>query len=661
MLLFLVETMSRQTSYRPRAFLGFTRTFVLALLLVFCASTGCTKTHSSSISDLSYGARHSDPEVAPSVVRSDNQRAQRDFERGAQAWHRGEYDDAQQRFEDFLRDYPEDTLAPTAELWLVRTYLSRGEYEAGRRALRNLSVDGPTPEIRTIAEVYLAFILQLEGDKAGARARVRALIQSQPHIHVVEGLVPEVDTPLMAALLADTRLRERDFKGALQDLEVVERASTDEAMRAWAVSSGMTVARQALDEQALDEILRGASSFQRAVTVGVRVHWALDAGDAEYAANLFQQAGASLLIHDLEREYAALQNTLALRGAVDTPMFGLAISLQGPDRQAGRAALRGMFLAQRTFEPRPRSTDLLIEDTRGTREGAQAAVRALCARGVPLIIGPVERALVPIVREGAQQCGAMYIGLETLAESATSQVHMSLDARAEARALIDYAREQGDRTVVLVTQDPAPAFFEQLVEAAQAEARAHGVSLLQRVAVETADLQRSSERAAKQLRALGADAIVFAVADSTMTALSSYLAAQGLWPRDRGQGKGAHYLATSFAWSSTLALNSARYVQGMVFASWLPRTQARTQAFLSSYEQVFEGSPGILEAFAFDAANLARVLLLDVGARDGRAMMDVFAGEFSYRGATGHWTWRASEQTHRPVLMRIDQGEAKDL
>lgn len=653
--------MYRHAAYSRSSFSRSVRSILLGLCIVLIANTGCSKSPQGDAGDFSYGQRHSDPAVAPSKIQSDNKRAQRDFERAADAWQRGDYEEAQERFEGFLQEFPEDALSSSAELWLVRTYVSRGDHEAGRRALRDLSAHGPSEEIRTIADVYLAFIQQLEGDKTGARARVRALIQSQPNVHIVEGVVPANDTPLMAALLADTRLREADFRGALQDLEVVERTSTDDAMKAWAVSSGMTVARQVLDVDVMDAILHGESSFQRAVTLGARIERALRAGDTELGATLFQQMGSSLLTHELERDYAALQNTLALSGAVDTPMFGLAVSLQGPDRQAGRAALRGMFLAQRSFEPRPRSMDLLIEDTKGTRAGAEDAVRALCARGVPLIIGPVERALVPIVEEGARACGALYIGLETLVDQQAQHVRMSLDARAEADALIRYARAQGDRTIAIVTQDPAPAFFEQLVQTAQQRAQQEGLSIVERVAVHSADLQKSSERAAKQLRAANADAIVFAVSDSTMTALSSYLAAQGVWPRDRGRGKGSHYLASSFAWSSALALNSARYVQGMIVASWLPPTRPRTQAFLSSYDAVFDGSAGILEAFAYDAANLARVLLLDVGARDGRAMQEALDTEFTYRGATGDWTWRGGSQHHAPTLVRIDNGEAQNL
>lgn len=659
--LFLVGTMVRKAHRKPQAYWSFLRSLAVALCIVSCANTGCSKAQQQPTTDAAYGERQSDPEVAPSTVRADSQRAQRDFDRATDAWRQGDYADAQHLFEDFLQSYPEDSLAPTAELWLVRTYLSRGEHGASRRALEDLSARASTPGVRDTAEVYLAFIDQLEGDKSGARARVRSLLERRPDVHVVDGIAPDADTPLMAALLADTRLREGDFHGALQDLEVVERTSTDAAMRSWAVSSAMTVTGRVLDRDALDALLDAESSFQRAVAIGPRIRQELDDGSVEGAAAIFQHAGPALLMHDLETDYAALQNTLALSGAVDTPMFGLAVSLQGADRQAGRAALRGMFLAQRSFEPRPRTMDVLIEDTLGTREGAQAAVEALCARGVPLIIGPVERALVPIVEEGARACGALYIGLETLQHKDADHIRMSLDAAAEARALLAHAQEQGDRTVALVTQEPSAAFFDEWVDAVKEAAQHHGITVVERVAVETEDLQKSSERAAKRLRSTDADAILFAVSDTTMTALSSYLAAQNVWPRDGARGRGPSYLASSFAWSSTLALNSGRYVQGMVVASWLAPVHARAEAFMSSYEHIFDASAGVMEAFAFDAANFARILLLDVGARDGQSMERALREGFTYRGATGEWTWNASHQDHAPTLVRIDEGQPQRL
>lgn len=637
------------------------RSAIFALLIVSCSSTGCSKAHTPPSGDLAYGQRQADPEIAPSTVTSDNQRAQRDFDRAAAAWRSGDYPDAQQRFDSFLKDHPTDVLAPKAELWLVRTYVSRGDTDSARRALKDLAAHGADQEIRGTAEIYLAFVSQLDGDKREARAQIRRLIERQPDIHIVDGIVPEQDTPLMAAMLADTRLRQGEFLTALQDLEIVERSSSDDAMKAWAVSSGMTVARQVLEPEALDGLLRAESSFQRAIAVGARVHRALAEGQIEQGAQAFQLGGPALLIHDLEQEYVALQNTLALSGAINTPMFGLAVSLSGADRQAGQAALRGMFLAQRSFEPRPRSVDLLIEDTKGTRLGAREAVQALCDKGVPLIIGPIERGLVSTARNTAHACGAFYVGLETLADSNTKQVRMSLDAGEEARTLIQYAHTQGAQTIAIVTESPSAAFFEQMVDVANQEAQKRGMRVQRTVDVDIESLQSSSERAATQLVSAGVDAIVFAVSDSTMTALSSYLAAQGLWPSDRGRGKGPHYLGTSFAWSPRLALNSGRYVQGMVFASWLPESLPRTQAFRSSFESTFGSLPGVIEAFAFDAANFARVLLLDVGAREGRTMQELLDAEFSFRGATGEWTWTASEQQHAPTLMRIDQGEPKSL
>ena len=196
--------MTRRANSNP-LLSSFVRSAFLALLIVSCSSTGCSKANAPATTDLLYGQRHADPEVAPSTIRSDNQRAQREFDRAAAAWRGGDYQDAQQRFESFLQDHPSDVLAPKAELWLVRTYVSRGDTQSARRTLVDLSAHGADQEMRSIAEIYLAFVSQLEGDKRGARAQIIRLIERYPDTHIVDGIVPEQDTPLMAALLADTR------------------------------------------------------------------------------------------------------------------------------------------------------------------------------------------------------------------------------------------------------------------------------------------------------------------------------------------------------------------------------------------------------------------------------------------------------------------------
>lgn len=637
------------------------RPFLVALTLSAAVMTGCSKNTYGHGSTISPSGTRSDPAVPTEPIVSSDFRAQQSFDSAVDAWKAGRYTEAADRFRYFLHDYPDDALVLRAEVWLARTFLSSNDADAARRAFTELQNRGATPQARALASAYLAFSYQIGGDLRSARSTMERLIQEHPTFHVLESMVAEGDAPLIASMMADTRLRRSAFAQALLDLEVVERSATDEVMKNWALASGMTVAREVLKNPELDQLLHGESTFQRAIAVGARVERALREHQMEIAAGAFHAGSPSLLSHGLEREYAALQNTLALSGTVSAPVFGLAISLTGPDRRAGRAALGGMLLAQRSFEERPRSADMLIEDTAGTPAGVRAAVERLCARGVPVIIGPIESNLASIARESAGQCRATYFGLETLGAPDLQLWRMSFNAYEEGYALAEFAAQQGSRRVLLISEEPRADFLEQVAGSMAQHSQRHGMIIAGHQRVNVNDLQRSSREVASAVRRVQADTIVFAVSSSTATALSSYMAAEGVWPRSAQQPSGPLYLASSFAWSPTLAVNSARYVEGMVLASWLTPTRPIASAFLQSFERTFGRAPGALEAFAFDAASLARTLLLDVGVRDGVDVRRRLLDGFAFEGATGVWRWSEQGQLHAPVLVRISGGQLVSL
>lgn len=637
------------------------RTFFIALTLSAAVIAGCSKPTYGQGSVIHAPGSRPDPSVPDGPVVSQNFRAQQSFDSAVEAWRAGRYTEAADRFRYFLSDYPDDALTLRSEVWLARTLLSANDHVGARQLLSELKQHGQTPVARALASAYFAFAMQIEGDQRGARQEIDTLVRNAPDFHVVESMVAEGDAPLIASMLADTRMRRSAFLAALRDLEVVERSATDEAMRTWALASGMTVAREALSDQELDQLLHGESTFQRAVAVGARVERALSAYQLDIAAGAFHAGSPSLLSHELEREYAALQNTLALSGTVSAPIFGLAISLTGPDRRAGRAALGGMLLAQRSFSDRPRSADMLIEDTAGTTAGVRAAVERLCAHGVPLIIGPIESSLAPIARQGAAACGATYVGLETLGAPDPHLWRMSFNAYEEGYALAEYAASQGSRRVLILSEEPRAEFLEQVAQSMSDHARRHGIVIVGQERVDVRELQRSSRDVASAVRRAQADTIVFAVSSSTATAVSSYLAAEGVWPRSKQQPRAPLYLGSSFVWSPTLAANSARYVEGMVLTSWLAPTRPIATAFSGSFEQTFGRAPGALEAFAFDAASLARALLLDVGVRDGVDIQRRLQEGFAFEGATGVWRWSEQGLLHAPALLRIQSGQLMSL
>lgn len=633
------------------------------LVVATCVATtvlgGCSRPlYGQNTTGFSDGQTRPDPQVRPGEWTSENPRAHADFETGVRAWRAGRYTEAADRFRFFVADHPTDVLAVRAELWLARTLVASGDLEGGRRVLRDLQAHGPTDEARATAALYLAFAEHISGNAAGARRGVEAVLQNHPRIHVVEGQVVEGDTPLLSALLADTRLRRSAFQEALRDLEVVERSATDEGMRAWAVASAMTVAREALPLEQVDALVRADSTFQRAIAVGAAVQKHLAAGRVDAAAGAFQSASAALLAHDLSEDFAALQNSLALRGSVTSPMYGVAISLTGPDRRAGRAALGGMLLAQRSFEGGARTSDMWIEDTAGTASGARIAVQRLCERGVPLIVGPIEAGLAAAAREAALACGATYIGLETVSGSSAGGTawRMSFSALEEARALAQAAARHGALRIAIVTEDPLADFLEQVAQGMREEGLRQGLTVIAHERVNTKDLQASSRRVATALKRANPTAIVFAVSSTTATALTSYLAAEGIWPEGSGQGRGPVFLASSFVWSAGLAANSSRYVEGMYVASWLPPTSPIAGAFSQAFERTFGRAPGALEAFAYDAASFSRRLVLDEGARDGVAIRQRLMHAYTYDGVTGRWRWEQGELLHPPTLLRVKNG-----
>ena len=56
---------------------------------------------------------------------------------------RNDYSTAQIKFQDFINNYPDDTLVANAKYWLGETYYARGEYQDASRAFARAFKDHP--------------------------------------------------------------------------------------------------------------------------------------------------------------------------------------------------------------------------------------------------------------------------------------------------------------------------------------------------------------------------------------------------------------------------------------------------------------------------------------------------------------------------------------
>lgn len=103
---------------------------------------------------------------------------------------------------------------------------------------------------------------------------------------------------------------------------------------------------------------------------------------------------------------ALLAQWVAVRSVVPG-LYGLILPLSGPLQPIGERALRGALVASRLFEAggAPAGIRLLVEDSRGESEDAARAVRALAARGVVGIAGPLKGSAAAEAARVARELG----------------------------------------------------------------------------------------------------------------------------------------------------------------------------------------------------------------------------------------------------------------
>src|SRR5699024_7436254 len=120
----------------------------------------------------------------------------------------------------FLTRHPNDVLVPRAKIWLSRSYVSLERFDTARQILRAVSRQKQGERDGALAEVYLVYVARLTNDTHSYRSDIRKFIKTHPTFHMVEGMGPHEDVALIASLLADTRMRNGEFRAALEDLEV---------------------------------------------------------------------------------------------------------------------------------------------------------------------------------------------------------------------------------------------------------------------------------------------------------------------------------------------------------------------------------------------------------------------------------------------------------
>jgi branched-chain amino acid transport system substrate-binding protein len=538
-------------------------------------------------------------------------------------------------FTAIAREYPEDPIAPYAQLYAGIAAIQSSDYDKAADSLTAVVEDAAAaPEIQQRGRLFLGIARNYQGKHAealdsletaasavhgdGERAEwLAAMAESLAATGAAMRAVPYYDDWYGLALPGEkpyivTRLE--DLAGASEATEV--RAAYEGLERRDGPAAAILGSRVAAD-------------------------WAA-AGDAERAQRVRS---------DIERARRAIglaPSVEAARGpgsrdAGSVNRLGVLLPLSGKRGRAGSLALRGLTLATGTFPgiDGKRSFDVSVHDTASESAGARAAMDALAGEGVIAVVGPIDGDSVDAAAPRAHALGLPLISLNPRsgergdAAGSPFVFHIMQSAEDRARALARHAASQGVESFAILA--PKSGYGRAVSDAFAGEVQRRGGRVVARASYAPEatsfgdaikELHGSFEAVFVPEQAARLELIAPALAAADLVALPAAARA----PR---VGKKILLLSTAEFLEPRYVRSAGRYSEGAVLApGFYPDREDRAISdFVSRYEQAFGTLPTPLDAYAYDAARLVAEAVA-AGARSRAELAERMAGA-RVEGLTG--------------------------
>jgi ABC-type branched-subunit amino acid transport system substrate-binding protein len=410
----------------------------------------------------------------------------------------------------------------------------------------------------------------------------------------------------------------------------------------------------------------------------------------------------------------ALADRLARRNQVHATTIGVAVPLSGKQKSWGEAILQGVSLALEGSV-----LQVVVRDTRGEPEGAQAAMNELAAdEGAIAALGGVVNAEAPRAASAAQESGLPFISLSR-AENVTAAGpfvfrHMlTAEAQAKALAELTMARRGMRRFALLYPQVPygqelAQAFWDE-VDARGGEVRgaesyefdrttfapivkslvgklwlddrqdyAEAVKAVMKDEPDPYRRRKALEKLRDRLPPVTDFDAVFIpdfarnVALVTPALAVEDVVTQTCDPREverikkttgRDDLRPVQLLGANGWDDPALVERAGKYVECAIFVDGFYAASERpeTKAFVAAFQAKYNHPPSILEASAYDAARLLR-RALEGGAATRDAVRDALATTRGFAGATGELSFDARREVQKPLFfLTVDKGAIREL
>jgi ABC-type branched-subunit amino acid transport system substrate-binding protein len=511
-------------------------------------------------------------------------------------------------FQRIVDDYPDDPIVPWAELYAGIADVKARKFTAAIPALRQVIATKADPGLTARARLYLGIASNYTGDAAGALALLRP---GEPAIED-DGERTEYLAALAYATAAagDPPIRAL----AVFDQLYPRVTPTERAAVVARIEEVVAAAEPDLVRRAFDELpdRRGPSV---AVIASRLVVLAERAGNVLEAQRMREIAGPARAALGLSRAGDAAL-AAAVGGAVG--VIGAIVPLGGKSNRVAEAAVAGLGIAAGVGDGK--AVAAIEVRAAGDGEAVALAVTDLARAGVIAIIGPTDKDAVDAAGPRAEELGVPLLSLTGRAEKLVTRrtvFHMVHSGEARSRALAARALARGvTRFAVLA---PESTFGKTLSAAFVAEIERGGGTI-----VSSATYPAETKSFAAVVGKLTGrwDAVFVPEDAATLALIAPALDAAGTKPRPLGTkklrgGRAVLLLSTAEHLTGGFLVDAGRHAEGAVLApGYYPDDHSPvSKGFVDRFIATFGRAPGYLEAYAFDAAQLAAAA--GVGGRAG--------------------------------------------
>ena len=501
------------------------------------------------------------------------------------------------QFREIIEDYPDDPIVPWAQLYAGIAAIKERKFGAAATTLQEV-IDGNAPDgLATRAALFLGIAKNYQGDALGALPLLKRGERA------IEGDAER--TEYLAALAYAAAATDRPLRSLPVFDQLFKRVTpTERALIVARIEEVVAAADPNALGRMFDELddRKGPSI---AVVASRLALLAEQAGKTDEARRLREIAAPARAAVGLPR---TITEIAVAGGGGDSGLVGAVLPLGGNANRIGEAAVAGLGIAGGVADGK--GVAAIEVRTANDKAAAALAVEDLAKANVIAIVGPVEGDAVEQAAQRAESLGVPLLSLATRPERVPSGryvFHVRHSAEQRARALAHRALANGLTKFAVLSPETG---YGRSVSAAFVDEVTKGNGTIVKTITYPKDTKSFGSFAKKLGRGWQG---VFVPEDADRLALiAPALAATGNVPKPIGTKKAAGgrpvlLMSTAEGLSGSYINNAGLQSEGALFApGYYPDDQDPNQKqFLDRFIAAYARAPGVTEAYAYDAAQLA--------------------------------------------------------